>query len=81
MKTANLSESLCIGAHVSENDEDVLLTLVSQVLSRREGQTRRDDALNAEMNWWITTYRIFFLKLDVKIVWFKSEGFQLTSGH
>lgn len=43
----NLSESLRVGAHVCEDDKDVLLTLVSQVLSRRQRQAWGDDALNA----------------------------------
>lgn len=29
---ADLSESLCVGAHISEDDEDVLLTLIGQIL-------------------------------------------------
>ena len=42
-----LSQSLSIGAHVSENNQDVFLTLVRQELRRSQGQTRSDDTLNA----------------------------------
>lgn len=46
----HLSESLSVGAHVREDDEDVLLALVGQVLGGRQRQTRGDDALDAD--WW-----------------------------
>lgn len=45
---AYLSQSLSIGAHVSQNDQDVLLTLVGQVLSGGQRQPRGDDAFDAE---------------------------------
>ena len=41
-----LSQSLSIGAHVSQNNQDVFLTLVCQELCRSKGQTRSDDTLN-----------------------------------
>lgn len=44
---AYLSQSLSVGAHVRQDDQDVLLTLVGQVLRRRESQARGDDALDA----------------------------------
>lgn len=43
-----LSQSLSIGAHVSQNDQDVLLTLVGQVLRGGQRQPRGDDAFDAE---------------------------------
>lgn len=45
---AYLSQSLSVGAHVRENDQDVLLTLVGQVLSGGQRQPRGDDAFDAE---------------------------------
>lgn len=44
-----LSKSLSIGAHISEDDEDVFLTLIGQELSCGQGNTGRNDTLNAEM--------------------------------
>lgn len=43
----HLSESLSIGAHVCEDNQDVLLALVGQELGRCESQAGRDDSLNA----------------------------------
>ncbi len=43
---ADLSQSLSVGAHVSEDDKHVLLTLVGKELGRRQGQARGDDTLN-----------------------------------
>lgn len=45
--TAHLSEGLGIGTHVCQDDQHVLLTLVSQELCRGQGQAGRDDALDA----------------------------------
>ena len=47
---AYLSEGLGVGAHVSEDDKDVLLTLVGQVLRGGQSQAGGNDALNAD--WW-----------------------------
>lgn len=44
---AHLSQGLSVGAHVGEDDQHMLLTLVSQKLSRGQGQTGCDDTLNA----------------------------------
>lgn len=41
-----LSEGFGVGAHVSEDDEDVLLALVGEELCGGEGEARRDDALD-----------------------------------
>lgn len=41
-----LSQGFSVGAHVGEDDENVLLTLVSEELCGGEGETRRDDALD-----------------------------------
>lgn len=43
---AYLSQSLGVGAHVRQDDQDVLLALVGQVLRRGQRQARRDDALD-----------------------------------
>lgn len=45
----DLTESLSIRGHVSEDDEDVLLTLVGKVLGCGKGQTWCDDALNGRV--------------------------------
>lgn len=45
---AHLSQSFGVGAHVSQDDQDMLLTLVGQVLSWGQSQARGDDALNTE---------------------------------
>ena len=42
----HLSQGLCVGAHVSEDDQHVLLTLVGQELSRSQSQTGSDDTLD-----------------------------------
>lgn len=36
-EVADLPQRLRVGAHISEDDEDVLLTLISQVLCRGQG--------------------------------------------
>lgn len=36
-EVADLPERLCVRAHVSEDDEHVLLALIGQVLRRRQG--------------------------------------------
>lgn len=43
-----LSQGLSVGAHVRQDDQDVLLALVGQVLCRRQRQARGDDALDAD---------------------------------
>lgn len=43
----HLSQGLCVGAHVSEDDQDVLLALVGKELGSGEGNAGGDDALNA----------------------------------
>ena len=45
-----LSQGVGVGTHVGENDEDVLLTLIGQELSRGQRDTRGDDTLNPESN-------------------------------
>ena len=42
----DLTESLSVGGHVSEDDEHVLLTLIGQEFGRGQSQARRDDPLN-----------------------------------
>ena len=44
----HLSQSLSIGAHVCQNDQDVFLTLIGQKLGCSQRQTRGDDTLNTE---------------------------------
>ena len=46
-ESGDLAEGLGVGAHVSHDDEDVLLTLVREELGRRQRDARRDDALYA----------------------------------
>lgn len=46
-KTPHLPQGLCIGAHVGEDDQHMLLALVGQELSSGERQARGDDPLNA----------------------------------
>ena len=43
----HLPEGLCVGAHVSEDDQHMLLALVGQELGSGEGNAGRDNALNA----------------------------------
>ena len=43
----HLSQSLGVGAHVSQDNQDVFLTLVSHELCRGEGKAGSDDTLNA----------------------------------
>ena len=42
----HLTQGFGIRAHVSKDDEDVLLALVGQVLGGGEGEAGRDDALD-----------------------------------
>lgn len=46
VSSPHLTKSLSIGRHVSEDDEDVLLTLVGEVFSSGEGKTGGDDTLD-----------------------------------
>ena len=43
----HLTQSFSVRAHVGEDYQDVLLTLVSKELGRGKGQSRRDDTLDA----------------------------------
>lgn len=48
MSWCYLSQSLSVGAHVSQDDQDVFLTLVGQVLCCGQRQARGDDTLDAD---------------------------------
>lgn len=42
-----LTQGLCIWTHVCQDDQHMVLTLISQKLRCRQGQTWSDDTLNA----------------------------------
>ena len=44
--STDLSQGLGVGAHVSQDNQDMFLTLVGQELCRGQRQSRRDDTLN-----------------------------------
>lgn len=88
--TADLSESLGVGAHVGEDYKDVLLALVGQVLGRRQRQPWGDDALDAavkeEVSHVLKSYsspKLFNVhrqKVYLSALPFKSDSFKLTWG-
>jgi len=43
----HLTESIGIGAHISQDNQYVFLTLIGQILSSGESDSRRDDSLNS----------------------------------
>mmetsp|Transcript_29901 Transcript_29901/g.56072 ORF Transcript_29901/g.56072 Transcript_29901/m.56072 type:complete len:340 (-) Transcript_29901:549-1568(-) len=45
----HLSQGICVGAHVGEDHENVLLARVREVLGRGQSQTRRDDAFDGRV--------------------------------
>ena len=45
--SGDFTEGVAVGCHVGQDDEDVLLELVSVVLGGGEGEARRDDAFDA----------------------------------
>lgn len=50
-RAADLSERLCVRAHIGEDDKHVLLTLIGQVLGRRQCQAGGDDPLDSATQW------------------------------
>lgn len=47
-EVSDLSQGFSIGAHISQDDQDVFLTLIGQELSGGQRQSRSDDAFNPE---------------------------------
>ena len=46
LESPNLSQGLGIGAHIGQDDQHMVLTLVGKELGSGEGQSRGDDTLD-----------------------------------
>mmetsp|Transcript_7875 Transcript_7875/g.13507 ORF Transcript_7875/g.13507 Transcript_7875/m.13507 type:complete len:340 (-) Transcript_7875:546-1565(-) len=45
----HLTKGVCVGGHVGEDDEHVLVAVIRKVLGGSEGKTRRNDTLNSRI--------------------------------